>query len=120
MVSSMVDSSDITTQLNILGLDERESAVYSELVEREAVSILDLSRKLEIPRTNVYRTCEGLVKKNFAEWVILSNTKKIKAVLPKDLIFVLNEQKQKLEESESALNQLNKLIQTYSVLPQTL
>lgn len=110
MASNMVDNLDIKQSLLNLGLDDMESTVYMELVNSTGLTLLELTRRLDIPRTTLYRLCQGLCDKRFAEWVILENTRKVKAIRPERLDFLVAEQKGKLENTETSLKSLQDML----------
>ncbi len=116
----MVDSNDIKQNLINLGLDENEVTVYIELLNSDSQSILEVSKAVNIPRTTVYRLCEKLVDKKFAEWIIHENSQRIKAVRPLHLKFLIEEKKTELEITENALTTLQSMIsENINSLPKT-
>ncbi|MBL8014646.1 MAG: helix-turn-helix domain-containing protein [Candidatus Doudnabacteria bacterium] len=120
MMSNMVDNLDIKQNLMELGLDETEALVYIDLVNSPGKTLLAVSRSLNIPRTTLYRVCQSLAEKKFVEWVLLENTRKIKAINPNKLDFLVVEQKAKLEGTESSVKSLQKMLkQTAPNLPGT-
>ncbi|MBN2101094.1 helix-turn-helix domain-containing protein [Candidatus Dojkabacteria bacterium] len=110
MASIMVDTEDIHQNLIRLGLDENEAEVYMTLLGAPSMTILELSRSTNIPRSTVYRIAESLAKKKFAEWIIEHNSKKVRAITPEYLGFVVKEKKTELEEAEVSLNNLQDMI----------
>ena len=104
----MVDKIDIQNDLLSLGLTIEESLVYKEILVLDALSILALSRKVNIPRSTVYRICESLVKKGFANWLVSNNGRLIKATDVNSLGFVKEEylsMAKKVDETISHLEQ---------------
>jgi sugar-specific transcriptional regulator TrmB len=106
MKSNMVDKMEITKSLEKLGLNLSEIDVYYELLYVEKLSILELSKKLNIPRTTIYRICEKLSQKGFLTWVVSNNGKDVKAVRAENLKFLVEEQKAKLKEVDSSIMKL--------------
>ena len=84
----MADTLDINTTLKTLGLTDQEVNIYLLLLSGEPTSVMALSQKTGFPRTTVYRLCESLADKKFAEWVIKRQGKKIKAINPQNLDFI--------------------------------
>lgn len=111
MVSSMVDSTDIQQNLKILGLSEEESIVYINLLNKTSAGILEISREVNIPRTNVYRICDELVKKKFAKWIVGDRGSNIEAVRPRHLDFLIKEKESELEGYANSLNSLQEMAQ---------
>lgn len=108
----MVDTQDIKQNLIVLGLDDSEARVYIELLNHESLTVLEIASQLNIPRTTVYRICEKLNKKQFAEWIIKENSTKIKAVKPSDLNQLIESKKDEVANAEHALKSLEKMIST--------
>lgn len=106
----MVDKSDILSNLLKLGLDQEESIVYLELTGHQSISILELSKHCGIPRSTIYRICESLVDKRFAEWVVPKRGAKIRAVFPKQLSFLIKDKQEEAKEIHHALHDLSKII----------
>jgi predicted transcriptional regulator len=106
----MMNTNDIKQNLLNLGLEDSEADVYIALSNKESASILELSKVVNIPRTTVYRLCEKLVEKKFAEWIVDSIGNKIKVLRPSSLDFLIKEEKQKLEVKENALQTLQSMI----------
>ena len=104
----MADTLDINTTLKTLGLTDQEVNIYLLLLSGEPTSVMALSQKTGFPRTTVYRLCESLADKKFAEWVIKRQGKKIKAINPQNLDFIFEVKKQELEQTKQAINQLQK------------
>ncbi|MCA9378916.1 helix-turn-helix domain-containing protein [Candidatus Dojkabacteria bacterium] len=106
----MVDKSDILTNLQKIGLDPEESTVYLELTNHQAISILELSKHCGIPRSTVYRVCENLVNRRYAEWVVPKRGAKVKAIFPKQLSFLVKDRQEEAKEVHHALHDLSRMI----------
>jgi len=121
MLTDMVDKFDIVKNLNILGLANEEAELYLLLTSKDSYSILELSKESHIPRTTVYRICQKLVEKKFAEWIVDEyNFKKIRAVRPSKLTSLIAETKSLLEIKEKSLQDLQAMIaDTPSKIPST-
>lgn len=99
---------DINATLNTLGLTDPESRIYLLLLSGKPTSVMSLSQKSGLPRTTVYRLCESLTDKKFAEWIVKRQGKKIKAVSPQSLDYILEAKKQELDQINQAVGQLKK------------
>jgi sugar-specific transcriptional regulator TrmB len=107
----MVDKLKMCENLEKLGLNTSEVDVYYELLNNDKISVMQLSKKLGVPRTTLYRICESLVKRGFATWIITNNGKDIKPVSPKSLDFLIEEEKAKLKEIDSSVKNLQEMSQ---------
>lgn len=108
----MVDVKDIKQNLIILGLEDSEARIYIELLNHESLTVLEIASLLNIPRTTVYRICEKLGKKQFAEWIIKENSTRIKAVKPTDLKQLIESKREEVISAETALKSLESMIST--------
>src|SRR3989344_4779824 len=117
----MIEKLDIIKNLNILGLANEEAELYLLLTARDAFSVLGLSKESRIPRTTVYRICQKLVEKKFAEWIVDEyNFKKVRAVRPSKLTSLIAESKSVLETKEKSLQNLQTMIaDTPGKIPRT-
>ncbi len=61
---NMSNTADISLNLEVLGLEHDESRLYVLLGQSGALSVLDASRILDIPRTTTYRLVERLRSKD--------------------------------------------------------
>ena len=120
MMSIMVDISDLHKILKDIGLNKQEADVFEILLPGTPLSILDISRKLSVPRTNVYRICDSLVKKNIAEWAIQQRGNMIKAIEPEKLSFLVQKKEAEVEGVRSDIQQLKQFMKSFSgTLPKT-
>jgi len=110
LVSSMVDKSDITLNLNRLGLSKNEVTLYLTLIGVEADTVLELSKKTSISRSTVYNTVKSLVAKGFAEWIVEQHRKKVRVVRPSQLDFIVNEKKNEFLVAKSSIGELQTMI----------
>lgn len=106
----MADTSDVIKKISDLGLTETESRLYHYLLVSGTVSIMRLSKDLNIPRTTIYRMCEKLVKKNFLEWVVERQGTRVKALSPDQLGTLLQEKRTEVKKMADAISKfmLNK------------
>ncbi len=115
----MVDNTDIINKLQVLGLDEDEAKVYLDVNFYGESSVVQICKRLNIPRTTIYRICEKLVYRKFAEWVVSDNGKKIKAVKPKNLDFLIKESEAELSNLKHSLKFLQRNLQITQNVPKT-
>jgi sugar-specific transcriptional regulator TrmB len=105
---------DIKQNLKLLGLNESEIRVYSQLISKELSSMTQLSKSTGIPRTNIYRICEELVKKNLARWTVDQRGKKIEIVNIRTLDRIIHKKELELEKTKSAVGNLQSLFKATS------
>jgi len=84
-----------------LGLDEDGAIVYTTLLSYGPLTVLNLSRKANIPRTMVYRIVDELVRKGLLEEIVDENTKLYSSVEPDGLTPLVN---QRLDEAKQLAN----------------
>lgn len=89
-----------------LGLNLRESQIYSHLIKSTAQTVQQVSRATGINRTTAYRYIESLVKKNFAEWVIGERGNQIQATNAENWKIYLEQKKEKIAFIEKSLPDL--------------
>lgn len=104
--SIMVDKVDVFENLEKLGLNLAEMEIYYQLLYVEKLSVYELSKRVGMPRTTVYRICESLIKKGFVVSVTSSNGKEVKAVSLENLDFLVEEQKAKVEKIDNSIKAL--------------
>ncbi len=91
------------TQLEKIGLKEKEAIVYLALL-KEGPSIANhIAKKTSILRSSIYDYLDILLDKGFISYIIKSGKKFFQAVQPESLIDNFNERKQ---EEERALKEL--------------
>lgn len=105
----MVDAKDIGLLLKNLNLDEKESLIYKALLYEDSLTVLDLSRKVSLPRSTVYRICTILVGRNFLKWVIEHQGKKVRAILPHGLISIVEQKESEIQKAKDAIERLTAL-----------
>lgn len=107
----MADNLTIKQNLEKLGLNESEIEIYLALVSKDLMSVSKLSKITGIPRTTVYRICDSLSDKKFIEWIIDQSGKKVKAVPPEMLGFLVQEKQSELNTTKKAILDLKKAIE---------
>lgn len=94
----MSDQTDkIQNYLFKLNLTLDESRVYIYLNENSKSSALDISRKIHIARTKVYRILDKLIEKKLVVQILEENGRKFETTSPKQLEMLLVEKEQELE-----------------------
>jgi HTH-type transcriptional regulator, sugar sensing transcriptional regulator len=104
--------------LKSFGLDEKETKVFWELSRTGWVTVLELSRKMEIKRSTLYRIIEQLVRKGLAEVKPDEHTSYYRSGTTETFAALIAEEKQKVSKMEDNLQQLQtqmKLLQTSGV-----
>jgi len=110
----MSDQTDnIKTILEKFGLNQEEIELYLELLQNTSLSALELSRKLNIGRTKVYRLTDLLHEKGLVNIIVDDYGNKFEANSPKNLERVLTEREAELEElkqeSSNLMDELERL-----------
>ena len=99
-----------------LGLDKRQSRVFSTLAEQGPLTILGLARQTDLPRTTVYRLVDELKEQNLLEEIAEENTTLVQAVDFAKLELRLQEKESKLAHLKTTLPQLKGLLQQHQSL----
>lgn len=120
IVSSMVDTLDITTKLEIIGLTGEEIQLFLLMSATiRPYNMTELALRSGIPRTTVYRLCENIAKKGLAEWVIGVRSKKIQPISPSNYDQIIRTKKSELSTVVDAVTSLKKLLKPQQILPMT-
>lgn len=93
-----------------LGLDERESKLYLELLRIGPTKAGLLSKRTSIDRSVTYKLMYKLVTKGFVSVVIRENRKYFQATDPEKLLDVLKEREERLREVIPSLQFLKKKV----------
>ena len=98
-------------KLEPFGFTRNESQVYLTLLENGWLTVLDLSRKVDIKRPTLYRIIEDLVKKGMLEVKIGDKTTFYTASNPDQLTTIISEKEQQLADIKNMsfplINELN-------------
>jgi predicted transcriptional regulator len=95
---------DLTTEfLQWLGLDSEEVAIYSLLHDKGELTILQLSRLLNLPRTNVYRKVEKLLEIGIVDEVVEEYSTRIKVAEWEKVEYLYEKKKKEYEQFQSLL-----------------
>ncbi|MFA6089375.1 MAG: helix-turn-helix domain-containing protein [Candidatus Woesearchaeota archaeon] len=95
--------------LQKIGLTDAESKVYVILLELGASQAAEITKKTNLHRRTVYDAIERLIGKGLISYIKENNIKKYKAVDPKNLEKVLQEQEKMLKEIMPRLELLKNL-----------
>ena len=93
-----------------LGLDYREINIYMELLKLGPSKAGELSQRIAIDRSVVYKLLYRLIEKGFVSSVIRENRKYFQATDPEKLLDVLKEREDRLQEIIPELRSLKKVI----------
>ncbi|MEW5805453.1 MAG: helix-turn-helix domain-containing protein [Patescibacteria group bacterium] len=93
-----------------LDLNQDEASVYLSLLEQEVLSVLELARKTNIPRTNIYRILERLKNLGLVEEIIDQKRTLAKASNFSHLEWLIAERKQKAKNLELALPEIKNIL----------
>src|SRR5512145_2001758 len=96
--------------LSQLGLDFFESKIYILLLEKGALTVLQLSRESKINRTGVYRLIEKLKDMGLIEEVLKDNKKLIVPASLNKLELMVKEQEAKADTLRKMLPEIATLI----------
>lgn len=102
----MVNSNDLATKLNNLGLSENQANVYLSLLKQGILSPLELSRITQINRTTIYRLLDELNKIGITEEVLDQKRVKAKAVEPEKLELLVDREEAKVKKLKGQLPKL--------------
>ncbi|MDD3647631.1 MAG: helix-turn-helix domain-containing protein [Candidatus Dojkabacteria bacterium] len=106
----MADSLDIEQNLKNLGLTSDEARIYRHLLSDDTLSIIELSHKINIPRTTLYRIIDSMKAKGFVRVLLISGTKKVEATPPDMLHKILQLENEKLQKLRRAINTLESIL----------
>ena len=81
--------------LEYLGLTEKESSVYFELLKADSLSGIEVSRKTGIKKATVYVVIEDLMKKNLLKEVKVGKRMHYRAESPEKFKTIYEKKKRK-------------------------
>jgi sugar-specific transcriptional regulator TrmB len=112
---------EIQSLLLTLGFSKEESLLYITLLSLPTPTALELSRKLNTPRTTIYRQLQTLIENGTATKVIDKNGGKYQALHPKDFGRIQQKIKREKRTKLEAIEQLQKIIpeESLTTLPRT-
>lgn len=112
MMSSQLDN--LAFQLEQYGFSQEESTVFLFLLQKQAETPLEISRKLKIARTKVYRILDKLISKGLVQEEKRDYGKKFSANEPSVFLKLLHEKEKELlllkSNTPTIVQQLNSLI----------
>ncbi len=91
--------------LEDIGLSEKESRVYLELLRADNSSVLDLAKQTDILRTTIYPILESLEKKGLISRTKIDKKIRFQAEAPERLETYIESQKIKLNEQSKLVNE---------------
>ena len=97
-----------------LGLNKDETSIVSFLIDHGAQTVLQLSRRLPIKRTRIYRLIEDLLKKGIIEEQIEENTKLYQLSNPSNLERLLKQQEINTRSLRQMFNQIQPFLSSNS------
>ncbi len=103
MPENIQNSIDIYKVLKKIGFSRNEINVYLKLLELNGSTLTNLSRKMETPRTTIYRTIRKLEEKTIIYRVNKNGKKLIYAEHPKKLEVIYKDKESKIEADLSEL-----------------
>src|SRR3989344_2252644 len=92
--------------LRELGLSDNEIKIYVYLLKSSTVTAYDISQKTGIYRVHVYDKLEKLMDKGLVTSLYQGPKKFFQATAPEKIKHYIDEKKKKLEEQETAVNEL--------------
>lgn len=100
----------ISEFLKWLGLNEKEILIYQALNQHGELSILQLSRILQLPRTNVYRKIENMKAQGIVDEVVDEYSTRIRAANWEEIEFLYNQKRREYEQYKKLLPQIKNTI----------
>ncbi|HYD34703.1 MAG TPA: helix-turn-helix domain-containing protein [Vitreimonas sp.] len=101
----------VSELLSLFDLTPKHQVVYLELLKTNWITVLELSRKLNIKRTSLYRLIEELLSKGIVEKQLDDKTTFYRAADPQSLDQMIDEQRQKLAVMQQGLELLTPQLQ---------
>lgn len=98
-----MDNKQLRANLIQLGLTDKESDIYIELVKNGASSIVEISKYTGIKRTTAHNNVDELISKGLVVQTKIGGRRKVVANPPSELQTILRGRKTELEQIESNL-----------------
>ncbi|HEX8947066.1 MAG TPA: helix-turn-helix domain-containing protein [Candidatus Paceibacterota bacterium] len=89
-----------------IGLSEKEASVYVALLQVDAASVIDLSKKTDVNRSTVYVVLDGLMKKGLVSETQVGKKTHYQAEPPERLETFVERQRAALEEQQKRLKEI--------------
>lgn len=99
--------------LSDIGLDELEVEVYLALLKVGEAAVSTLARKIGSKRTNVYNIIDKLIEKGLVSEINKLNVKYFTALDPKKILYLQEQQKDKIENNIQSLNEILPQLESY-------
>ncbi len=99
----MMNSSDLTKKLSLLGLNNKQSQIYLELLKGDTLTPLELSRASKINRSTIYRVLEELKELGLVEELLDQHRIKARAVNPEKLELLISQKESELKKIKESL-----------------
>lgn len=93
-------------ELQDLGLNDKESAIYLALLSVDSDSVIDLAKKTNINRTTIYPILESLMNKGLVSEVKIDKKVRFSAESPERLSTFVDKQKLMFEERSERVKDL--------------
>ncbi len=115
----------IITQMNQLGISDREARLYCALLRKSEATAAELQRLSGVPRTKIYEALESLVDRGFSLVRHSGRSKFYKAVSPEEVMALLSnrwelDHEKKINTSQSVFSDLLELYKSQKAEDQSL
>ena len=101
-------------ELTEIGLSKNEAKVYLAIIELGSTSIVNISKKSKVHRTNVYDAVEGLMKKGLVSYITKDKTKFFQITEFRFLLDMILEKEDKIRQIMPRLELLNNMAEDKS------
>lgn len=102
----------LENNLKILGLTDKETAVYLEVLKSGRTNPAQVARLTKINRTTVYSVAKELAKKGFIAEDLAGQASSLVAIAPQDLKFLIQKEEKQLEQKKQAVVQMIEELQS--------
>ena len=104
----MIDFMDLNLALKEFGLTEKEIAVYLALLQLGEVTLQEVAKRVEFPRSTVYNTLSYLTGKGLVARIVKRGVSYFSASDPEKLVDKIDEKKRLIEAILPELSSLRK------------
>ncbi len=101
--------------LSQIGLTRNEIKIYITLSGLGLSSAGEIAKKSKVHRRNVYDAIERLIVKGIASFVTINGKKCFRAADPSRLLFIIEEEKSRLDRLRNNVKALMPLLKTHSI-----
>ena len=105
---------NIVETLQAVGLSEKESATYIDLLQYGESQTGKICKRTKIPSSHIYNILNSLLEKGLISFQLINNIKVFKAAQPDTLAHLFDEKEKKLRKEKE---QLLKSISELKVMP---